>query len=42
MARLEVEQADVTELAVDAIANAANTQLAHGGGVDSVHRRGGV
>ncbi len=29
----EVLQADVTELEVDAIANAANTDLAHGGGV---------
>jgi len=33
MATLEVVQADVTKLAVDAIANAANTQLLHGGGV---------
>ena len=32
-ARLEVQQADVTKLAVDAIANAANTRLLHGGGV---------
>ena len=30
---LEVLQADVTQLEVDAIANAANTDLAHGGGV---------
>ena len=30
---LEVQRADVTELAVDAIANAANTELKHGGGV---------
>jgi len=30
---LEVLQADVTNLDVDAIANAANTDLAHGGGV---------
>jgi O-acetyl-ADP-ribose deacetylase (regulator of RNase III) len=33
MAALEVVQADVTQLDVDAIANAANTQLLHGGGV---------
>jgi O-acetyl-ADP-ribose deacetylase len=33
MAELEVMQADVTALEVDAIANAANTQLKHGGGV---------
>jgi O-acetyl-ADP-ribose deacetylase len=32
-ARLEVLQADVTKLEVDAIANAANTRLLHGGGV---------
>jgi O-acetyl-ADP-ribose deacetylase (regulator of RNase III) len=33
VAQLEVMQADVTKLDVDAIANAANTYLAHGGGV---------
>jgi O-acetyl-ADP-ribose deacetylase (regulator of RNase III) len=33
MAALEVIQADVTQLEVDAITNAANTQLRHGGGV---------
>jgi O-acetyl-ADP-ribose deacetylase len=33
MIELEVVQADVTTLDVDAITNAANTQLMHGGGV---------
>ncbi|HEX8054647.1 MAG TPA: macro domain-containing protein [Thermoleophilaceae bacterium] len=33
MPELEVIQGDVTKLAVDAIANAANTRLRHGGGV---------
>ena len=33
MAEIEVQQADITKLDVDAIANAANTNLAHGGGV---------
>jgi O-acetyl-ADP-ribose deacetylase len=42
MAKLEVLQADVTKLEVDAIANAANTQLAHGGGVaGAISRAGG-
>jgi O-acetyl-ADP-ribose deacetylase (regulator of RNase III) len=36
VAELEVLQADVTKLEVDAIANAANTQLMHGGGVAGV------
>ncbi len=33
MATLEALDADITELEVDAIANAANTELRHGGGV---------
>jgi len=32
-ARVAVREADVTALAVDAVANAANTHLLHGGGV---------
>jgi len=40
--QLEVLQADVTKLDVDAIANAANTRLAHGGGVaGAISRAGG-
>jgi O-acetyl-ADP-ribose deacetylase (regulator of RNase III) len=33
MASIEVADTDITTLAVDAIANAANTELRHGGGV---------
>src|SRR3954449_10548883 len=38
---IEVVQADVTKLDVDAIANAANTRLLHGGGVAGAIARAG-
>src|SRR5918912_338073 len=41
MAKLEVIDGDVTKLEVDAIANAANTQLRHGGGVAAAISRAG-
>ncbi|MGH3633159.1 macro domain-containing protein [Mycobacterium sp.] len=41
MIELEVLQADVTKLQVDAITNAANTQLRHGGGVAAAISRAG-
>jgi O-acetyl-ADP-ribose deacetylase (regulator of RNase III) len=42
MATVEVLDADITKLEVDAIANAANTDLAHGGGVaGAISRAGG-
>jgi O-acetyl-ADP-ribose deacetylase len=41
MIELQVLQADVTKLEVDAIANAANTELRHGGGVAAAICRAG-
>jgi O-acetyl-ADP-ribose deacetylase (regulator of RNase III) len=42
MTSIEVLDTDITELAVDAIANAANTELVHGGGVaGAISRAGG-
>jgi O-acetyl-ADP-ribose deacetylase len=41
MASIEVLDTDITALAVDAIANAANTQLRHGGGVAGAIARAG-
>jgi O-acetyl-ADP-ribose deacetylase len=42
MAAIEVVEGDITELEVDAITNAANTDLRHGGGVaGAISRAGG-
>jgi len=41
MAAIEVLDADITTLEVDAIANAANTELRHGGGVAAAIARAG-
>jgi O-acetyl-ADP-ribose deacetylase len=41
MIEVEVLQADITKLELDAITNAANTQLRHGGGVAAAISRAG-
>jgi O-acetyl-ADP-ribose deacetylase len=41
MAQIEVLDTDITHLEVDAIANAANTRLVHGGGVAGAIARAG-
>ncbi len=41
VAHIEVLDTDITKLEVDAIANAANTQLKHGGGVAAAISRAG-